>query len=220
SAQIVCMDYRNGTLWLGTVDDGVLGYHLPTRGITHISRINGLRSDFIYNIYAAPDGHVWAGTGYGICRIRPDGSRTTVTFFGRSAGITGMESNRNAVLPLPDGSIWFGTTGGASLYHPANSTAVTRPVSIQLQRVQLFGESVKDSGWYSGTSGLYGAPLSLRLPWRQNNLTFSFSAVSLTGSEGILYRYRLAGLNAPWSVWSTNNTVTFSALPPGNYVLE
>jgi signal transduction histidine kinase/ligand-binding sensor domain-containing protein len=219
SAQIVCMDYRAGTLWLGTVDDGVFGCRLSNRQTVHINRSNGLRSDFIYNIYAAPDGFVWAGTGYGICRIKPDGVRASVTFYGRSAGINGMESNRNAVLPLGDGSIWFGTTGGAFLYHPSDATAITQPVSIQLQRVQLFGESVRDTAWYNGTSALYGAPLDLRLPWRQNNLTFSFSAISLTGNEGIYYRYRLDGLNAPWSMWSTNNTVTFSALPPGKYVL-
>lgn len=221
SAQIVCLDYRQGTIWLGTVDDGVFGYSLGTGKSLHISRKNGLRSNFIYNIYAAPDGYVWAGTGYGICRIRPDGGAVpAVTFYGRSAGITGMESNRNAVLPLPDGSIWFGTTGGALLYHPANTVAVTRPVSLQLQAVQLFGEPVRDTTWYNGLSPLYGAPLSLRLPWRQNNLSFSFGAVSLTGYEGIVYRYHLAGLNAPWSDWSANTTVNFSALPPGMYTLE
>ena len=220
SAQIVCMDYRNGTLWLGTGDNGVFGYTLSTGRITHINRSNGLRSNFIYNIYAAPDGYIWTGTGFGICRIRLDEPRPVVTFYGRSAGITGMESNRNAVLPLPDGSIWFGTTGGAFLYHPAEAAAKTEPVSIQLQRLQLFGESVKDTAWYSSLSPLYGVPLSLRLPWRQNNLTFSFNAISLTGNEGIAYRYRLEGLNAPWSAWSSNNTVTFSALPPGVYTLE
>ncbi len=220
SAQIVCMDFRNGTLWLGTGDNGIFGYSLSTGRITHINRSNGLRSNFIYNIYAAPNGDVWTGTGFGICRIHPDERKTVVTFYGRSAGITGMESNRNAVLPLPDGSIWFGTTGGAFLYHPNEAAAKTEAVSIQLQRVQLFGEAIKDTTWYNGASPIYGVPLSLRLPWRQNNLTFSFNAISLTGNEGISYRYRLEGLNAPWSGWSTNNTVTFSALPPGNYTLE
>jgi signal transduction histidine kinase len=220
SAQIVCMDYRDGTLWLGTGDNGIFGYTCSTRHIRHINRSNGLRSNFIYNIHATPDKYLWAGTGFGICRIKLDEPRPSVTFYGRSAGITGMESNRNAVLPLPDGSIWFGTTGGAFLYHPEEAAAKTEPISIQLQRLQLFGEPVKDTNWYSSLSAGYGIPLSLRLPWRQNNLTFSFNAISLTGNEGIAYRYRLEGLNAPWSAWSTNNTVTFSALPPGIYTLE
>ncbi len=220
SGQIVCMDFRDGILWLGTIDNGVFGYQISTGKSIHISRRNGLRSDFIYNIYAAPDNKVWAGTGYGICSIRADWLRPTVTFYGRNAGLVGMESNRNAVYPLPDGKIWFGTTGGALLYHPESPTAVANPGSLQLQGLQLFGEPIRDSSWFQGVTGLYNIPLDMRLPWRKNNLTFSFQAVSLTGNDGILYRYRLAGLNAPWSEWSTNKTVNFSALPPGNYALE
>jgi signal transduction histidine kinase len=130
-----------------------------------------------------------------------------------------MESNKNAVLPLEDGTIWFGTTGGALLYHPQNALAITRPVSIQLQKLALFGEAVRDTNWYHGTSPFYGVPQSLNLPWQKNNLSFSFSALSLTGFDNITYRYRLEGLPAPWSEWSKSNTVTFSALPPGRYEL-
>jgi signal transduction histidine kinase/sugar lactone lactonase YvrE len=220
SAQIVCMGYRDGKLWLGSSDNGLFGYDVATKTTIHISKKDGLRSDFIYNVYAAPNGYVWAGTGYGICRIKPGKDHSVVTFYGRSAGITGMESDRNAVLALYDGTIWFGTTGGALLYNPADAPASTLPVSIQLQRIQLFGESIKDTSWYKGTSAVYGVPLDLRLPWQQNNLTFTFSAISLMGDEGITYRYRVVGLSAPWSEWSPNNTVTFSALPPGQYILE
>ncbi len=220
NGQVVCITALGSRIWIGTSDNGLFGYDMRTGRNVHITRKEGLRSDFIYNVYAAPDGTVWVGTGFGICRINPSGMRPTVTFYGRNAGITGMESNRNAVRPLEDGSIWFGTTGGALLYHPQNAVAVTRPVSLQLQHVALFGEAVKDTDWYKGISPIYGVPQSLRLPWRQNNLSFSFNAVSLSGDESIAYRYRLDGLPAPWSEWSPTNTVTFSALPPGHYELQ
>lgn len=219
SAQIVCLDYRAGSIWVGTVDNGVFGYNIHNGSSIHIDRSNGLQSDFIYSIYAAPDGYVWAGTGYGICRIRPTPRRPVVTFFGRSAGLVGMESNRNAVYPLQDGSIWFGTTGGAVLYHPDQSVAEAKPVSLQLQRVLLFGDAIRDTAYYTGTSPFYGLPQDLRLPWRQNNLSFTFNAISLSGGETVKYRYRLEGLPAPWSEWSNTNTVNFSALPPGHYEL-
>lgn len=219
SGQIVCMTTRNRTLWIGTSDNGLFGYQIQTGNTIHITRRDGLRSDFIYNLYAAPDGSVWTGTGYGICHIMPIPPHSKVTFYGRSAGITGMESNKNAVLPLPDGSIWFGTTGGAVLYHPQSAMAATKPVSIQLQGVALFGEPIRDTNWYHGTSAFYGVPQNLKLPYQKNNLSFSFTAISLTGDEKITYRYRLEGLSAPWSEWSPTNMVTFSALPPGHYEL-
>ncbi len=220
SGMVVCMMVHGSSVWIGTSDNGLFGYDMHTGRNIHITRKEGLRSDFIYNVYAAPDGAVWAGTGFGICHINPSGPRPVVTFYGHNAGITGMESNRNAVRPLPDGSIWFGTTGGAVLYHPQNAVAVTKPLSLQLQSVTLFGEAVKDTNWYQGLSPVYGVPQALRLPWRQNNLSFSFNAISLSGDDAISYRYRLEGLPAPWSEWSTNNSVTFSALPPGHYELQ
>lgn len=219
SGQIVCMDYRNGWLWIGTTDNGVIAWNLRSSGIRHIGRAEGLRSDFIYSIHSTDDSTVWVGTGFGICRIRLSGTQASVTFYGHNAGITGMESNRNALFPLPDGRIWFGTTTGAVLYQPRGIFARTNPLSLQLQSVQLFGEPVRDSSWYQGKSAWYGIPQQLRLPWRENNLTFTYAAVSLSGSESIRYRYRLDGLTAPWSDWSPNNNVAFSALPPGRYAL-
>jgi signal transduction histidine kinase/ligand-binding sensor domain-containing protein len=219
SGQIVCITAREGTVWMGTSDNGLFGYHIPTRQTMHITRKEGLRSDFIYNVYASPDGSVWAGTGFGICQIHPDVPRPRVMFYGHNEGLTGMESNRNAVYPLPDGSIWFGTTGGAQLYHPHNIVASTQPVSLQLQSVTLFGDLIKDTSWYESISPFYGVPQGLRLPYQKNNLSFSFNAVSMSGNDALSYRYRLEGLPAPWSEWSTNNTVTFSALPPGKYDL-
>ncbi len=219
SGQIVCMDYRQGWLWIGTTDNGVIAWNLRSGGLRHIGRADGLRSDFIYSIYAANDSTVWVGTGFGICRIRLSGTRTVVSFFGHNAGISGMETNRNALYPLPDGRIWFGTTAGAVLYQPGGIFAHTHPLSLQLQSVQLFGDAIRDSAWYQGVSPWYGIPQRLRLPWRQNNLSFSFAAISLSGSESLRYRYQLEGLSAPWSEWSPNNNVTFSALPPGKYAL-
>lgn len=220
STQIVCMDYRDGIIWLGTGDNGLIGYPKNGGPTIHVTKENGLRSNFIYSIYAAPNGIIWTGTGFGICRINTKAAQPVVRFFGRNAGITGMESNRNAVLPLSDGSIWFGTVGGAFLYHPEEASATTDPGSIQLQKLQLFGGPINDTNWYQTASPLYAVPLALQLPWKQNNLTFTFNAITLTGVEGISYRYRLEGLNAPWSGWSNNNSVAFSALPPGKYMLE
>jgi signal transduction histidine kinase len=63
----------------------------------------------------------------------------------------------------------------------------------------------------------YPVPYNLRLPYRKNNLTFNFHAVSLSGHDQLRYRYVMNGLDAPWSTWSPVTSVTYSALPPGKY---
>src|SRR5690606_24593465 len=141
-------------------------------------------------------------------------------FYGKEQGISGMESNHKAVLKMPDGSIWFGTTNGAAHYVPARNNVIATPISIVMQSVKLFGEVLSDTAYFDSLDHWYKIPYGLRLPFKKNNLSFTFHAVSLTGGEQIVYRYRINGLDAPWSEWSEVNTVTYPALPPGKYILE
>lgn len=221
SFAIQCFILRGRELWLGSGDNGVIRYDLDTRKTTVINKNNGLRSDFIYNIVADDFGNVWVGTGFGIHKIsiREEGD-PLVTFYGKAQGIMGMESNINSVLKLPNGSIWFGTTNGALHYSPHTTAVVAVPSQIVLQSVKIAGENRIDPKWYDSLDAWYEIPYNLRLPYKKNNIAFSFQAITLSGAQQVLYRYRIDGLDAPWSDWSTTNSVTFSALPPGNYVFR
>ncbi len=220
AATAQCLALQGGYLWIGTNDNGVIAFDTATRKATIINKAAGLRSDFIYNLYAAPDGNVWAGTGFGIYSLRMDNGKPVISFYGRGQGVTGIESNHNAVLGLPDGSIWFGTTNGAMHYRPGIVKSSAKPVSVVLQSVKLFGDAITDTAWYSGTAPFYGVPQQLDLPYKENNLTFTFQAISLGDIADVNYRYRMAGLEGGWSEWSSTNTVTYSALPPGKFTFE
>jgi ligand-binding sensor domain-containing protein/signal transduction histidine kinase len=215
-----CLALQGHNLWIGTSDNGVIVVDTGTGRTTLINKKAGLRSDFIYNLFAATDGRVWAGTGFGIYSMRLVNGRPDVSFYGRGQGVTGIESNHNAVLGLPDGSIWFGTTNGAMHYRPGMVQTHARPVSIVLQSVKLFGEQISNSSYYTTRTPYYGVPQNLKLPYRKNNLTFTFRAISLNDEVDVSYRYRMDGLDARWSEWAATNTVTYSALPPGAYTFQ
>lgn len=223
SSSVLCFTLRNkNELWVGTSDNGLMRCNLQTGNCSIIDKSNGLRSDFIYNIITDNSDNIWIGTGFGIHKISIDkDDKPIIKFYGKSQGVAGMESNHNAVYKMNDGSIWFGTTNGAIHYQPQSQTADTKPLSIVLQSIKLFGENITDTSYYDSTGAWYNVPYGLHLPPRKNNLTFSFQAISLSGgNEQIMYRYRIEGLDAPWSDWSPTNSVTFSALPSGNYILH
>lgn len=220
SFSIECFAIRGELLWAGTSDNGIIMYSMKTGKTMVINKANGLQSDFIYNITTDKDGNVWAGTGFGIHKIMMKGSEPVVTFYGREDGIMGMESNHNSVLNMKDGSIWFGTTNGAYHYQPDSKIVSSQPISIVMQSVKLFGENITDTTWYDSTDNWYKVPYDLHLPYRKNNISFTFKAITLSGDQHLLYRYRVDGLDAPWSDWSSSNTVSYSALPPGQYVLH
>ncbi len=221
SYSVQCFTLQGRDLWLGSSDNGVIRYNLSTRKAVFITKNNGLRSDFIYNIIADNEGSIWVGTGFGIHKIKMNlRDEPQISFYGKAQGITGMESNINAVFKLPDGGIWFGTTNGALHYQPNTEMVSTAPASIVMQSVKLTGENAIDSTYYDSTDYWYGIPYNLRLPAKKNNLSFTFQAITLSGAQQVLYRYHMDGLETPWSDWSATNSVSYSALPPGNYVFH
>ena len=218
SSSVECFVMKDKELWMGSSDNGVIRYNMDNHSVLVINKASGLRSDFIYNIIDDNDGNIWVGTGYGIHKIVVKGTEAPqVIFYGKEQGVTGMESNINAVLKQSDGSIWFGTTNGALHYQPHSLVISPAPASIVMQTVKLAGESGIDPAYYDSADNWYGVPYHLRLPFKKNNITFTFQAITLSGAGQVLYRYRMEGIDAPWSEWSANNTVTYSALPPGKY---
>ncbi len=221
SSSINCFILQGQNLWMGSSDNGVICYNMATGKAFVINKATGLRSDFIYNIIADNDGNIWVGTGFGIHEIKPDKSnQPQVMFYGKAQGITGMESNINSVIKLSDGTIWFGTTNGAMHYQPHTEVVSPAPTSIVLQSVKLAGESGIEPRYYDSTDNWYNIPYGLRLPYKKNSIAFTFQAITLSGAQEVLYRYRMDGLETPWSDWSMTNAVTYSAMPPGNYVLH
>ena len=229
SSTIQCFVKEGNDLWLGSSDNGVVLYNMATHKATVINENSGLRSDFIYNIIQGSNDDIWVGTGFGIHRIRMNPEKDAqgnvkqepeITFYGKAHGITGMESNINAVVKLPDESIWFGTTNGAVHYQPNTTVVSSEPSSIVLLSVKLTGESMIPESYFDSVDSWYGIPYHLRLPARKNNLSFTFQAIAPAGSEQVLYRYRMDGLETPWSDWSQSNMASYSELPPGKYVLR
>ncbi|MGN6566688.1 MAG: two-component regulator propeller domain-containing protein, partial [Flavipsychrobacter sp.] len=221
SSDLQCFALKGNELWVGTGDNGVIRLNLNTKQIAVYNKQNGLQSDFIYNIITDNDGNIWLGTGYGLHKISIDNKgQATISFYGKGQGLAGMESNHNSVFKMQDSSIWFGTTNGAIHYQPHTAIVAAEPISIIMQSVKLFGVNITDTSYFDSTDSWNNVPYGLHLPYQKNNLTFAFQAISLSGGDQLLYRYYMEGLDAPWSEWSTTNSITFSALPPGNYVLH
>jgi len=215
-----CILVKNSNLYIGTGDKGIFKYNIKDGRYTIFNKRNGLASDFIYNITVDSEGSIWVGTGLGICKIIFDkNGKSTISNYSKANGIIGLESNANAVYQAGDGHIWFGTTEGVSCYMPSAVTIVAKPLSIILESIKLFGGKEIDSNFYNGSSNWYHTPQNLILPYRQNNLSFSFQAITLSPVDKICYRYKLLGTDAPWSEWSTDNAVNFSSLEPGSYTL-
>lgn len=114
---------RNGLLWCGSNDDGIISYDLVTRRTTTYNQAaTGLGSNTVVSSLAASDGTLWFGTYNGGMACLRDG-RWKVFRAGDGSGL--LSDNVWAFCELPDSRIAIGTLGaGVQILDLKNGTFV------------------------------------------------------------------------------------------------
>lgn len=110
-----------GTLWVGTGGAGLNALRRSTAGTRAIRSFtvrNGMVSNVILSLAAAPNGDLWAGTPDGLNRIRGG----AVASFSSADGLP--DDFIRSLLADADGSLWIGTRRG--LTHWMGGPAGTR----------------------------------------------------------------------------------------------
>jgi len=147
---------------------------------------------------------LWSGCDNGIYRW----DEKTLDHFSTSDGISGLEINRSAGFMDSRHRLWFGTNNGLTVYDPA-SDYLQKQVPPPLLKL-LYVESGNDT---------LNPLRPLIFPYKLNNPTFHFRAISLIDEKQVFYKYKLEGLDTAWSdkVFYLNNSVRYNNLEPGKY---
>ncbi len=105
---------RNGGLWIGTRDQGLLHVH---QGRTdQFTQADGLSSDSIRYLFEDREGNVWVCTNNGLDRFHD----LAVTALPVKHGLT--NAYVESVLPARDGSVWLGTRNGLDRWNDGRLT--------------------------------------------------------------------------------------------------
>jgi ligand-binding sensor domain-containing protein len=151
---------RDGSLWIGTVDHGLVHIH---QGRTDLfARADGLSSDTVTALFEDREGNVWVATTAGLDRFR---DFAVVTYSGNQ-GLP--EFSDGSVLAARDGSIWADTSDGLSRWTQGQLTifhgpgvraprlpAVREVIDKGLPHSEMFSLFQDDGGriWIAGMGG-------------------------------------------------------------------
>ncbi|HKQ40152.1 MAG TPA: two-component regulator propeller domain-containing protein, partial [Verrucomicrobiae bacterium] len=95
---------RDGGLWIGTMDRGLVHVH---RGRTDVfTPSDGLSGENVYTLFEDREGNIWVATANGIDRFRDFAVATFNVKQGLSNAVV------SSVLAARDGSVWLSTLGG------------------------------------------------------------------------------------------------------------
>ncbi len=156
----------------------------------------------IYALLADKQGRLWMGTDKGVYIY----NNKKLTNYNRYNGLSGQEINRSALVEMKDDRIWIGTDRGLSIYDPHYDFERTVVPRLRINEIRTHDQ-------------LLTGKQQQELDADQSLLEFTFHAVSFYFPEGLVYRYRLEGLDTDWTYTENylQNFVRYNSLPAGKF---
>jgi signal transduction histidine kinase/ligand-binding sensor domain-containing protein len=211
--------YKN-LLVMATTGGGVVVFNPVTHQSKLITTREGLPSDIIYLAGVDEKDNLWVGSEKGINRIRLDNNFEMIEnlHFNDDNGLMGVETNHNAFYLSPKEK-YFGLVDGLYEFNHAMDENPTS-FDLHLCDVQILYGEYSAREYADSTFGFFRIPYKPQLPPDKNHLTFSFNRVDKRYSKSVKYKYFLENFDKKWSQPSSMNSVTYSNLPPGDYVFR
>jgi ligand-binding sensor domain-containing protein/two-component sensor histidine kinase len=213
-----CSWYRHPMLWIGTLGRGMIACNLNTGQTYTIDDQQGLPNNTVYGILPDDKNYLWLSTNKGICRFVPPADLKTVnrsnfTVFLAQDGLQSNEFNTGAYHKAADGRLLFGGINGLTIFHPEQIALSNLPAHVVITQAMVNNQPlISDSGM--------AYKKILHLPYRQNAVSFNFSALDFVAPRRFNYYYLLAGYDTRWIDAGNRNYVAYTNLPPGRYVFK
>lgn len=206
-----CMlEDASGNIWLGTNSNGVFRFD-PQRGV--FRAMDEIACESIFTLTESSDGSIWAGTANGLYQYS-DGQ---VLHFSNNDNIIEGELTTHAALPLRDGYMLFGSSGGLFVVDP-DIAEMQREPRLHFDDLFLNGIMVNPAEGGIIEKSLNHLP-EANLPKNAGSLRISFSNPNFVKDRPLDYWYMLEGYDKDWQKVHAGNMVHYSYIPEGKYTL-
>ena len=180
----------------------------------------GLPSGFVFFVAADESDRIWVGTEKGITRLKLDRQLeiTETRDYGHDNGLIGIETNQNAYY-LSAQEKYFGLIDGLYQFNESDGQSFkSYPVHLTDIEIQYGEVSLRQFG--KNQSGFFKIPAAPVLPSDKNHITFHFNRADKRYPSSVRYKYFLKNFDKTWSQPTVMGRVTYSNLPPGQYVFN
>lgn len=177
----------------------------------HFSRPDVLPSNVVYGMLEDHLGYIWLSHSKGLSRVSP--STMEVMNFNTTHGLQGSDFNNGAYYKSKDGRIFFGGPGGFNTFMPGDVPINTNKPPIRLTKYTRLNEEVP-------LAAALNEEGKLQLSYHDAFIGFEFASLDFTKPEDNNYQYKLEGFTDSWIDAGHTNSITFSNLLDGSYILR
>ena len=205
-------------LWLTTEGGGISQLNPAKENFISYTTDNGLPNNVVYKILEDNNQQLWLSTNNGLCCFNP--VNKTFKTYTQSDGLPGNPFNYKSGLKSPDGELYFGCLNGFISFNPSSFSENKFIPPVIITDFRLFNKGVTIGDKNSPLKKSISYTNEIKLKHNQSSFSFDFAALSYTAPEKNKYAYILKGFEREWTTMSDNHSITYSNLPPGDYVFQ
>jgi two-component system chemotaxis sensor kinase CheA len=125
----------------------------------------------------------------------------------------------NAAHVGAHGEMFFGSNDGLTVFHPSDIVPNSIPPVLAFTEFRVKNQPLPLQARMNADGTAKGIPEIVLQPG-ESMFSLEFAALHFAAPDQNQYAYRLEGLDQGWNEIGNRHSVTYSALPPGNYVLS
>lgn len=193
---VMTMLWHAGRIWMGTT----AGLYAASASLDDVRRVEGLPDPGVVALTATDDA-LWVGTNEGLSEVDLDREVVKRTL-GQVEGLVNDETAFiNSLAAGADGSVYFGSAKGLTVYRPGRDRPNEAPPKVVLRHVDYEDQA-----------------------WGRNRFEADVAALTFTREQAVRYQTRLVEYDEVWSDEREVGRIRMTNLPaflvPRPYTLE
>jgi ligand-binding sensor domain-containing protein/two-component sensor histidine kinase len=221
--------YKAGdhVMWIGTQGSGLFLLDFKTGECRRITTKHGLSSDMVFGIMKDKQGNLWITTGDGLSKYTPPGEQFdeknngVFRIYNRNDGLPAKPCRMTHPLTSNDGTMYFVVDGGYNglvFFNPDSLEDNPFRPPVFVTDFKLFNKSVLPGDSTAVLRSTIESTKEIILSYKQNVISFTFSALSFVHPENNKYAYKLDGFDKEWIFTDASKRfANYTNLDPGEY---
>jgi len=206
-------------LWIGTRYKGLIRYNTRSKKTEQYSTSNGLSNNTVQKVLTTNNNEIWLTTNEGIDVFNIKESK--FKNFNPSQGVLSGPFNNNSGILTSNGYLFFGSNTGLNMFDPEKLLQDKAELPIIFTDLKLFNKSISvEDPEHPILQESILFTNEIELNYNENVLTLEFAALNFPKGSDVKYLHRLTNFEDNWNEASSQSTVTYRNLPPGDYIFE
>jgi ligand-binding sensor domain-containing protein/signal transduction histidine kinase len=211
-----------GVLWIGTKSGNLNRTEIPPWDgpeprFSVYGKAAGLPDGAIMSILPDGKGDLWLATHRALSHFDTRRSKASAFTFQRE--LRRAEFIWNAAYLGVHGEMFFGSNDGLTVFHPDDIVPNAIPPVLAFTDFRVRNQPLPLQARMTAAPSEKSTPEIVLQPG-ESMFSLEFAALHFAAPDQNQYAYRLDGLDQGWNEIGNRHSVTYSALPPGNYLLS